>query len=126
MTDEKLEEEEANQTHTKTIQAKEFTKGKIPLDYLPQPYVIISDSGEFENLSKTINILAIKQNYRIVSFAATDVDDGILIMDTSSWRRKPSRGGGVTHMTVATIPSELTRMRSNEKEEVGRRNGTKN
>jgi hypothetical protein len=29
-------------------------------------------------------------------------------------------------MTVATIPPELTRMRSNEKEEVGRRNGTKN
>jgi hypothetical protein len=49
-----------------------------------------------------------------------------LTMDTSSWRRKPSRGGGVTHMTVATIPPELTRMRSNEKEEVGRRNGTKN
>ena len=76
MTDEKLEEE-TNQTRTKTIQAKEFIKGKIPLDNLPQPYVIISDSGEFENLSKTINILAIKQNYRIVSFAATDVDDGI-------------------------------------------------
>jgi hypothetical protein len=54
----------------------------------------------------------------------------VLTMDTSSWRRKPSRGGGggegVTHMTVATIPPELTRMRSNEKEEVGRRNGTKN
>jgi hypothetical protein len=78
MTDEKLEEE-TNQTRTKTIQAKEFIKGKIPLDNLPQPYVIISDSGdlEFENLGKTINILAIKQNYRIVSFAATDVDDGI-------------------------------------------------
>jgi hypothetical protein len=40
-------------------------------------YHYISDHGEFENLSKTINILAIKQNYRIVSFAATDVDDGI-------------------------------------------------
>jgi hypothetical protein len=51
MIDEKLEEE-TNQTRTKTIQAKEFIKGKIPL-------------------------LAIKQNYRIVSFAATDVDDGI-------------------------------------------------
>ena len=76
MTDEKLEEQ-TNQTRTKAIQAKEFIKGKIPLDDLPQPYVIISDSGEFENLSKTINILAIKQNYRIVSFAATDVDDGI-------------------------------------------------
>ena len=53
MTDEKLEEE-TNQTRTKTIQAKEFIKGKIPLDDLPQPYVLISDSGEFENLSKTI------------------------------------------------------------------------
>ena len=93
MTDEKLEEE-TNQTHTKTIQAKEFIKGKIPLDYLPQPYVIISDSGEFENLSKTINILAIKQNYRIVSFAATDVDDGInygyVIMEKKAQQRRRS------------------------------------
>ncbi|MDQ5875888.1 MAG: hypothetical protein M3288_03515 [Thermoproteota archaeon] len=39
--------------------------------------VIIADNGEFENLNKAINILTIKQNYRIVSFAATDIDDGI-------------------------------------------------
>jgi hypothetical protein len=69
--------EETNQTNTKKISAKSIVKGEILLDKLPKPYVIIADSGEFENLSKATNILAIKQNYRIVSFAATDVDDGI-------------------------------------------------
>lgn len=78
--------EETNQTNTRKISAKSIVKGELLIDKLPQPYVIIADSGEFENLSKAINILAIKQNYRIVSFAATDVDDGVnygyVIMET--------------------------------------------
>src|SRR3712207_2183618 len=68
--------EETNQTNRRKISAKSIVKDKILLDALPPPYVIISDHGEFENLSKAINILAIQQNYRVVSFAATDVDDG--------------------------------------------------
>jgi hypothetical protein len=38
MTDEKLEEQ-TNQTRTKTIQAKEFIKGKIPLDDISHSHI---------------------------------------------------------------------------------------
>lgn len=77
-----LLEKETNQTNTRTISARSIVEGSIPLDDLPQPYVIIGDSMKYDQLSKAINILAIKQNYRIVSFATISPGgDAYVIME---------------------------------------------
>ena len=81
MTKNKLEEE-TNQSYTRTIDANEILKGKIPLDdpHLPEPYLILMDDKPLDKLSKAINIIARKTDYRI-AFFSTAIGFGYVIME---------------------------------------------
>jgi hypothetical protein len=77
--------EEANQSNTSTICANDILKGKIPLDELPEPYVIIEDNTRFDSLTKVVNILAIKKGYWVVSsFSISQTFQGYVIMEKKS------------------------------------------
>ena len=73
MTRTKKEEEiieiETDQSRTTTLHPDAILKGKIALEDLPQPYVIIADRLPMEKLSKIINILAKETEYRVAFFS---------------------------------------------------------
>jgi hypothetical protein len=48
----------------RTVRAKELVEGKV--DYLPSPYLLLSDSETANNLAAALNILAAK-GYEVVS-----------------------------------------------------------
>jgi hypothetical protein len=69
------------------MQAKDLVKGRIPLANLPEPYFILNDSFVFDNLSKAINILAIKTNYRVAFFSITGTG-GYVIMEKKKMKEE--------------------------------------
>ena len=90
-------EEEINQSHTNTITADDILKGKILIDQLPEPYLIVKDSqpgmdaAKLDKLSKVINILAIKGGYRVVSFALAYAHTGYVIMEKKDNNNKEKK-----------------------------------
>ena len=62
-----------DQTKTTALKAIDIAKGKISLENLPQPYLLIySDSGiQNGELAKAINILATRVQYRVVDLAVS-------------------------------------------------------
>jgi hypothetical protein len=56
---------------TTTFQPDDILKGRITLEDLPEPYLIIQDRLPMEKLSKVINILATHTEYRIAFFSVT-------------------------------------------------------
>jgi hypothetical protein len=65
--------EKEDQINTTALKAKDVVKGKMPLENLPEPYLLLySDSGiQNSELAKAINILATRMQYRVVDLAVS-------------------------------------------------------
>lgn len=65
--------EKEDQTKTTALKAKDIAKGKISLENLPEPYLLIYRDSGIQNgeLAKAINILATKVQYRVVDLAVS-------------------------------------------------------
>ena len=67
---EEVETEIMNLDHFRPIVPDDILEGRLSIDDLPEPYLLIRDRAPgLEKLSKIINVLASKTDYRITFFS---------------------------------------------------------